>query len=53
MTSPAITSAKPAAPAAKIASRFDRFQVGLLVLSALAVCFALVYGGYMLTVMHE
>lgn len=52
MTSPNITSAKPAAPAAKFASRFDRFQVALLVLSALAVCFALIYGGYLLTVMQ-
>src|SRR5690606_16341831 len=52
MTSPNITSPKPAAPAAKFASRFDRFQVVLLGLSALAVCFALVYGGYLLTVMQ-
>lgn len=49
MTSPAITSAKPAA---KFASRFDRFQVGLLGLAALAVAGTLVYGGYLLTVMQ-
>jgi branched-chain amino acid transport system permease protein len=51
MTSPAITSAKPPG-AAKFASRFDRFQIGLLGLTALSVAGALVYGGYMLTVMQ-
>jgi branched-chain amino acid transport system permease protein len=51
MTSPAITSAKPPG-AAKFASRFDRFQIGLLGLTALSVAGALMYGGYMLTVMQ-
>ena len=49
MTSPAITSAKPAA---KFASRFDRFQVSLLGLAGLAVVGTLIYGGYLLTVMQ-
>jgi hypothetical protein len=51
MTSPAITSAKPPG-AAKFASRFDRFQVGLLIVAALLTCGALVYGGFLLTVMQ-
>lgn len=51
MTSPVITSAKPPG-AAKFASRFDRFQIGLLGLVALSVVGALMYGGYMLTVMQ-
>ena len=52
MTSPDITSAKPPAGAAKFASRFDRFQVWLLVVAALLTCGALVYGGFLLTVMQ-
>jgi len=51
MTSPVITSVKPPG-AAKFASRFDRFQIGLLGLVALSVVGALMYGGYMLTVMQ-
>ncbi len=52
MTSPVIISAKPPAGAAKFASRFDRFQVGLLVVAALLTCAALAYGGFLLTVMQ-
>jgi branched-chain amino acid transport system permease protein len=43
MTSPAITSPKPAA-------RFDRFQIGLLAVAGLLVVAVLFYGGYLLTV---
>ncbi|MFA6265808.1 MAG: branched-chain amino acid ABC transporter permease [Pseudolabrys sp.] len=48
MTSPAITSPKPVAPAAR--AKFDRFQLGMLGVAALMVVAALVYGGYWLTV---
>lgn len=48
MTSPAITSPKPAVPVAR--ARFDRFQIGLLTFCALLTIGALVYGGYLLTV---
>jgi branched-chain amino acid transport system permease protein len=48
MTSPAITSPKPAAPAAR--ARLDWFQIGLLALCGLLTMGALIYGGYLLTV---
>ncbi|MDB5517095.1 MAG: inner-rane translocator, partial [Tardiphaga sp.] len=48
MTSPDITSPKPAAPAAR--ARLDWFQIGLLALCGLLTMGALIYGGYLLTV---
>ena len=43
MTSPAITSPRPAA-------RFDRFSLGLLGAVGLLLVAVLIYGGYLLTV---